>query len=196
MGRDGVRLSALATLCCDCDQCPLQAVKLTSHSRWSVRYGADWGRWRGGLCRGAVRPTATSKVWVCYVRFTSTPAGRKRQRASFDRSLMSHMGLDMAAGHDRVPPGRSPHLKGYLSAGTCTNVPLANGATSLPGNGLPRRTAFSRFRREKSRRRDIPRAPENWVWMLRGQSKHVLERRCRGKPTLGFDSATKKIPFG
>jgi hypothetical protein len=35
----------------------------------------------------------------------------KRQRASFDRSLMSHMGLDMAAGHDRVPPGRSPHLK-------------------------------------------------------------------------------------
>ena len=130
------------------------------------------------------------------VRSTSTPAGRKRQRASFDRSLMSHMGLDMAAGHDRVPPGRSPHLKGYLSAGTCTNVPLANGATSLPGNGLPRRTAFSRFRREKSRRRDLPRAPENWVWMLRGQSKHVLERRCRGKPTLGFDSATKQIPFG
>jgi hypothetical protein len=82
MGRDGVRLSALATLCCDCDQCPLQAVKLTSHSRWSVRYGADWGRWRGGLCRGAVRPTATSKVWVCYVRFTSTPAVRFAQRAA------------------------------------------------------------------------------------------------------------------
>jgi hypothetical protein len=106
---------------------------------------------------------------------------------------MSHMGLDMAAGHDRVPAGAvaRPEGCGYLSAGTRTNVPLANEATSLPGNGLPRRTAFSRFRREKSRRRDLPRAPENWVWMLRGQSKYVLERRCRGKPTLGFDSATR-----
>ena len=78
-----------------------------------------------------------------------------------------------------------------MPGGTCKNAPLANEATSLPGNGLPRRTTFSCFARKRVVAA-ISHVPlKIWGWMLRGQSKHVLERRCRGKPTLGLDAATR-----
>jgi hypothetical protein len=55
----------------DSNQGLLQAVKLISRSQRNVGYGAENGRSRGSLCRGALRPIATSTAAMRYVRSTS-----------------------------------------------------------------------------------------------------------------------------
>jgi len=39
-------------------------VKRTLRSQWNGGFGTDSGPSRGGLCKGAIRPTAASKATV------------------------------------------------------------------------------------------------------------------------------------
>jgi hypothetical protein len=66
---------------------PHRAVKPISRSQGNDGYRADSGPSGGGPCKGAIRPKATSTVAICYVRFTSIPAGRNAQRAVIPRRL-------------------------------------------------------------------------------------------------------------